>query len=128
MPETARWFKLDDDVGINGVDQTLDPIAHFVVNLAIPVMVGKDVVDIAQTISLEQSEKCSEFGRIVPGTRYLEVTDYRLAGVIASELPYHEVDKPTKAQLAANVNTPEKARENAAVSQGIAAEHTSEES
>lgn len=104
MPETARYFELNDDVGLapafltgpdgnpvkNPAAGTPEPISVLTLQIAVPVMVGKGVAETTSEVTLKP----------VAGTRIVEITDPLLANAMGTHPLFHEIDAPTKKQLA----------------------------
>lgn len=113
MPE-SRYYELNDDVGLapdfitgkdgkpvkNPAAGSPEPLQTVALQVGVPTMVGKDLVQVPQTVELTP----------IPGTRILKVDDPLVASVMSSHPLYHEIDAPSKKDLAGARSTTEDAR------------------
>lgn len=94
MPD-SKFFELKDHVGVDG-DGNLEPLVTIGVAVTVPAMVGKDVIDVPEGLSIEPAQGLGDRGaRIVPGTRIVESADWRINAALL-QADFEQVDKPTK--------------------------------
>lgn len=109
----ARYFELNDDVGLapshivkngqeveNPAAGTPEPISEVSLTVGVPTMVDGELLPIAQTVTLKP----------IPGTRILKVEDALVANAMGSHPLLHEIDAPSKKDLAGARTTTEDAR------------------
>lgn len=109
----ARYFELNDDVGLapthiikngeeveNPAAGTPEPLAKVTLQVGVPTMVDKELVQVAQTVKLDP----------IPGTRILKIEDPLVASAMSGHPLYHEIDAPSKKTLDTARSTTEDAR------------------
>jgi hypothetical protein len=98
MPD--RYFEINDDVGINA-DGNPEPLHEIGVTVSIPTMNGSDVVDVPQRTTVKP----------IPGTRTFKTDDPIIAQAILDSGLVHETTQLTKAEIKAQRESTEDARE-----------------
>ena len=113
MPD-SRYFELNDDVGLapqyltgkdgqpveNPAAGSPEPLVEETLIIGVPAMAGNDIVNVAQEVKLKP----------IAGTRILKIDDALVANVLATSPKYHEIDAPSKKDLAGARSTTEDAR------------------
>jgi hypothetical protein len=114
MPDSDRYFELNDDVGVT-VDGNLEPLAEIGLVVNVPVMTGGEVVDSAHRITIGHADRLTrnDHARVISGTRIVHCTDPRVADGLLQTGSFHEVDPPTKKAVTEQVKTTRDAREEA---------------
>lgn len=112
----TRYFELLDHIGLepdyitdpktgdpvpNKAAGELQPLKHETVNVATPTMVGKEILPVARTVTVEA----------IPGTRILKIDDPFVANVIADLGKYREIDPPDQGDLKKSRKDTEAARQ-----------------
>lgn len=115
MPMSKTYLALNDDVGTapafvvdskTGLDipnpkkdepEALNSIG---VNIPIPTMVGDDVVEVTQRVTIDPGEKLGKEipARIIPGTRIVETTHPAVVNLLLQTGQYKQVDAPRSEQ------------------------------
>jgi hypothetical protein len=100
MPESkSKYFELEDHVGVTA-DGNLEPLVEIGLVVTVPTMVEGEVVDAPHTVKVEHAAKLGELAaRIVPGTRIVESSDYRVNVALLGS-GFVAIDPPTKAAVA----------------------------
>lgn len=115
MSADARYFELNDDVGIepelipdgdggskkNPKAGELQPIQEVGVVAAVPRMEGKELVEDVVRVTV----------KAIPGTRILKVDEPAIAQAIQESGQYHEIEAPSEKDLKSARKDTESARE-----------------
>lgn len=112
----ARYFELNDDIGLapshltdtetgqpveNPAAGTPEPLVHFSLTIGVPTMVGADLIQVPETVTLDP----------IAGTRMLKIEDALVANAMQAHPLFHEVDPPTRKGLTSARKDTEDARQ-----------------
>jgi len=112
MPEKKlRYFQLKPNIG----SSPEEPLVSQSLQIVVPTMAGKDVVDLSATVVLSPAPelKPGDDARIIPNTRIVEVRNYVIASALAGmDSTYVEIDQPSEGQIGSQrADATERARE-----------------
>lgn len=114
MPD-SRYFELNDDVGLappfltgkdgkpveNPAAGSPEPVQNVSLVVGVPTQTPSgEIIDVATSVEL----------KAIPGTRILKIDDVLVASAMGGHPHFHEVDAPSKQDLAGARSTTEDAR------------------